>query len=268
MARRGWYPGAVIVLVAGSALQSRQLPPPEFDVVSIKRNTAGPEAGGGLRTLPDGTFTMTNLAIRSIILTAAPVPVRDVVGLPGWVMTERYDITAKPPAGATTDQRGEMFRRMFEERMQLKAHVEEREQNTFALVLDRADGRLGPQLTPSTLDCTARFPQEQAQADPKSRCGASMGPGTIVSGGVTMDALVRSLAGLAGGIVNNRTGLQGPYALTLGYAPRALGAPDSSPDAVPDFFTALREQLGLKLQPERSKVPVLVVDSIERPSEN
>ena len=115
----------------------------QFEVVSIKRNSSL-TTGGGMRSLPDGTTVMTNQPIRSIILSASPVPVREVEGLPDWVNTERYDITLKPPAGAAREQRGEMMRRMFVERTKLQAHVEDRERDVFALVVARSDGRLGP----------------------------------------------------------------------------------------------------------------------------
>lgn len=89
-----------------------------------------------------------------------------------------------------------------------------------------------------------------------------------MSGGTTMDVFVRTLAGLAGRIVNDRTGLTGTYALTLRYTPRAGDAPIGSVDNAPEFATALREQLGLRLRPERAQVPTLVVESISHPSEN
>jgi len=97
------------------------------------------------------------------------------------------------------------------------------------------------------------------------------GNGTIVSGSTTMDALVLSFAGLAGRQVFNRTGLKGNYSLTLKYAPpRTPGISSDAPlpDEAPEFFTALQEQLGLKLQAEKSLVPVFVIDRIERPTEN
>ena len=241
----------------------------EFEVVSIKRNPADADAAS-MRTLPDGTFVMINQTIRSIIMAAAPTPVRDVTGLPGWTSTERYDIIAKPPAGATPEQRSEMFRRMFEDRMQLEAHVEEREQTAFGLVVDRSDGRLGPQMSASPLDCTGSVPQVQppSMADAKNRCGLSATTGVIVSGGTTIEALVRVATGPAGGTVYDRTGLKGTYALTLRYAVRTADASAGGLYDAPEFATALREQLGLRLRPERTKVPTLVVDSISRPTEN
>jgi bla regulator protein blaR1 len=165
-----------------------------------------------------------------------------------------------------------MMRNMIVERMKLVGHVEERERTTFALVVARSDGRLGPQLTPSTLDCAPRAPAVPAtppvRGDGRSRCGMSMGRGTIESGGITMETLVRSLSGLAGGLVNNRTGLEGWYAVSLRFAPPVLTADPSTTDDAPQFVTALQEQLGLKLQPEKTKVPVFVVDHIERPTPN
>ena len=246
-----------------------------FEVVSIKRNP-GIDASGGIRNTPDGGMVMVNQPIRSILTGAAPVPVREVVGAPDWVMTERYDITTRPPAGSTREQRAEMMRTMFAERMKLVAHVEQRERDTFALVLARSDGRLGPNLKPSALDCsppppgTPPPPPPRLDADPRKRCGMRMSANQIVSGGIDMDRLVPSLSGLAGGLVNNRTGLKGTYELELNFSRPGLAPTDNRPALVdaPEFFTALQEQLGLKLEREKTMVPVLVIDSIERPSEN
>ena len=255
----------------------------EFDVVSIKRSDPNVIAGG-IRSLPDGTTIMTNQPIRSIIMAASPVQTTEVDGLPDWVMRDRYDLTAKPPAGATRDQIRQMWQAMFADRMKLKAHIEQRERDVFALVLARDDGKLGPQLKASTLDCS---PHPRGTATPPSppsprsdrpieeefmnRCGMLMGPGTIVSGGIKMDGLVGSLRGLAGGPVTNRTGLEGFYALTLKFARQeapGIQSNSAQADDLPDFFTALQEQLGLKLQHEKAMVPVFVIDHIDRPSDN
>ena len=247
---------------------------PEFEVVSIKKNN-GSQPGGGMRTSPDGTLMMTNQPIRSILTTAAPVPVRDVIGYPDWVITERYDVIAKPPAGATPEQRAAMWQAAFAERMKLRAHVEEREQDTYALVVARSDGRLGPELMRSTLDCAPRAagappppPPDVTSPDAyRTRCGAMFSGSTIVAGSLAMDSFVRTLGSMVGRLVNNRTGLEGGYSFTLRYAPRDA-PPSADPADPPDIFTALQEQLGLKLQPEKSKVPVFVIDHIERPTEN
>ena len=256
-----------------------QSKPAEFDVVSIKPHSPA-DNSGGMRTLPDDTFIMTGLPISSVILSASSVGSREVEGLPDRAKSERYDITVKPPPGSTREQRDEMWRTMFADRMKLAAHVEERERNTFALVVARSDGRLGPNLKPSTLDCNPPAqgtppppppPRPSSPNDFKNRCGGMFGQGVIVSGGMTMDRLVLSLRGLAGGEVEDRTGLQGSYAFELHYSRQRLGAaPDASAalDDAPEFFTAIEEQLGLKLMPQKKKLPIFIVDHIERPSEN
>ena len=278
----------LILVFASAAVFAQQPKPAEFDVVSIKPNTSG-ERGNAMRTLPDGTQVMTNTTIRRFILAASPVPAREVLGLPDWADSARYDVTLKPPAGATNDQHREMMRTMFAARMKLVAHIEQHERLVYSLVLARSDGRLGPELKKSTLNCGPRPPgtppeppppPRSGPPDPKefaTRCGMMFGATTIVTGGMPMNVFVNSLAGLAGGEVENQTGLEGFYAFTLKFSrQRGPGAPlDQSPNAVPaavddlpDIFTALQEQLGLKLVPGKKMMPVFIIDHIERPSEN
>jgi uncharacterized protein (TIGR03435 family) len=245
----------------------------QFDVVSIKPHRYDPSTGGGMRTLPDGAFMMTSQPISSILTAASPQPVREVSGYPDWVKNEQYDIVAKPAPGSnpTREQRNEMMRNMLVDRLKVAGHVEEVERKAFALVVARRDGRLGPQLKPPTLDCT---PQASAAAltptpppDAQRRCGMRMGPGTIESGGIKLDQLVNSFTGLAGGFVTNRTGLDGYYTVTLRFTPPRLSATGAPPDDdAPQFVTALQEQLGLKLVPEKMMVKIFVIDHIERPT--
>lgn len=257
------------------------MPAVAFDVVSIKRNL-NPQAGGGARTTPDGGQVMTNVTIRQFITAAAPGPVREVVGLPAWADAggEHYDVAVKPPAGSTPDDHRLMWHAMFAERMKLKAHIEEREETIYALVIARSDGRLGPQLKPSPLDC-ARPPAvphlplpdsatlEERIAVKMRECGALFGQGVIAVGGMRLTDVVRSLRGLVGGEVRDQTGLPGFYAFTIKFtSPRGGVAPKTTFNDAPDIFTAFQEQLGLKLRPEKGKVAILVVDHIERPTEN
>jgi uncharacterized protein (TIGR03435 family) len=152
-----------LLIASAAALAAQEAQPksaaPEFDVVSIKRNTSATPSGGA-RTLPDGSDVLINQPIRSLILAASPVQTREVVGLPDWATTERYDITLKPPSGMTSRasaagaaERRQMMQAMFAERMKLVAHVEQRERDVYKMLVARADGKLGPELKPSTLDC-------------------------------------------------------------------------------------------------------------------
>jgi len=274
------------VLAPGLAQVAAQAPTqPTFDVVSIKRVNELRQSGG-MRILPDGTVMMMNGSIGSLVNAASPVPItpRDIVGGPDWLWRELYDVTVKPPEGLTREQRAEMipmmWRAMFADRMKLVAHIEQREKDAFALVVARSDGRLGPELKPSTLDCTPNpnaTPQAPSQAlpslqDRQNRCGLSMSPGLMVSGGVTLDQFARNISGMAGGEVDNRTGLTGLYSVKMNFSLRRTAGAPLDPNAVddaPDLFTALQEQLGLKLQRgEKKSTPVFIIDSIERPSEN
>jgi uncharacterized protein (TIGR03435 family) len=284
--RPALYLALLAVSTAGAFAQS-PTPGPEFDVVSIKPNTSGTR-GGSARTLPDGTSVLVNQPIYSIILGASPVQTREVVGLPDWVTTERYDITLKPPPGgaprasaAGAAERRHMMLAMFRDRMKLVAHVEQRERDVYSLVIARSDGRLGPELKPSTLDCspatpgTPPPPLPPAPSSPNemlSRCGMMVGSGRMVSGGMPLNNLAGSLYGLVGGEVENQTGLAGFYSINLTYAPRrGAAAPLDATvpaDEAPDIFTAVQEQLGLKLVAGKKMMPVFVVDHIERPTDN
>jgi len=248
--------------LVGTALLAQSLPTQivgaQFEAVSIKPNRTG---GGGFNTAPDGSMRFTNMPVAALIRGAAPVPVEDVIGLPDWAKTEGYDVVAKTAPGAirTPERQREMMRNMFIERFKLVAHVEEVERPGFALVVARSDGRLGPQLTKTTLDC--------AGADEKLCQGDQLRfrAGSMEAHGLRMDIFAGSIRGQAGGPVTNRTGLDGWYDIRLTYSPTRLD-PDAPPDDGPQFVTALQEQLGLKLVPEKTKVRILVVDHLERPS--
>jgi uncharacterized protein (TIGR03435 family) len=258
----------------------------EFEAVSIKRNTSG-APGNNIRTLPDGTVIATNVDMSLIIRLALPVsmsvPMLQVLGLPGWAQTDRYDITAKPPeefTEPTAKQRSEMWHSVFVDRLKLQAHVEDRQRNTYALVLAHSNRKLGPQLKPSTLDCSVQPPDFTVTPPPRpsewaNRCGVVAGLTSVRSGGTTMDEFVAGAFTLAvGARVYNRTGLEGRYAVQLDFQvdqtrfPLPKGHPLQSSNDLPDIFTAVQEQLGLKLVPQKTKEPAFVVDHIERPSEN
>jgi len=268
---------SLLLTAASAGLSAQDSTHVEFDAVSIKRHE-GADLNMNMRSSPDGTMTFTNASVATVLAFASPVPMRDVIGLPDWASTERYDIIAKAPTGARRDQQRPMMRAMLTERLKLVAHMEQRQRDAFALMLRRADGRLGPQLTPSTLNCgSAPPPFSSAQGRPltvedfQKRCGiGGVGP-TMASGSITVDQLARFLSGPAGGEVEDHTGLMGRYAFTLTFSRQrlAVSPTDSTPtDDIPDLFTAVQEQLGLKLQHEKKMGAVYVIEHIERPTEN
>jgi uncharacterized protein (TIGR03435 family) len=266
----------------------------EFDVVSIKRHLDGDRSGGGGGTLRDGTVRMMNNPLIGILGGAYPSESGEYIGLPDWMRTDRYDVILKPPADvalaprasrARAEQNRVMMRKMFADRMKLVAHDEMREEPIYLLVLARQDGRLGPQLNPRP-DCRAEAaaaraggapPQPPPRTGPPSesevmsRCGGFFTAGRILSGGMNMPLLAAQLRGLVGRFVEDRTGLEGFYTIDLRFAPgRPLASVPaaSDPADAPEIFTALQEQLGLKLEPARKQLQVVVIDHIERPTEN
>ena len=241
----------VVALQMRPALLGAQTP--AFDVVSIKRSAPDALPGrGGLQ--PGGRYVLANGPPRILINVAYPTA-EEIIDAPDWVTFENYDVTAVPPPNATSDDLAAMMRSMLAQRFRLQAHVETRERPVYALTLARQDGKLGPNLRASK--CTA------GDAG-RAPCDARFGRGSIIARGFSMEWLAINLRGGAGRMVVDRTGLTGDYDFSLEYA-FGPPAPENAIDSQPALFTALQEQLGLKLEPAQAQVPVVVVERIERP---
>ena len=264
---------------------------PAFDVVSIRENKSGEQAQNSRRQ-PGGRIIMNNLSLRSLILGAFGLQPQQLAGGPDWIDSARFDITAQASGELAVTEPGTvgpmnlMMQRMLADRFQLAVHTERRELPIYALTMARSDRRLGPRIRTAAIDCQAvmNAMMKQAQAGgappaPAQRpdggpgCGMRLGPGSqLTAGGTSMAALARLLANPVGRLVLDRTGLTGGFDFDVEFAvdPAALagaGAPAADANA-PSIFTALEEQLGLKLQAERAPVEVLVIDRVERPTEN
>lgn len=257
---------AAMMIVATEAQQSQT-----FDVVSVRRSTSG-EVGGRIGIQPGGRFVMVNMEIRSLIGSGYPTDTSEFVNAPSWIFTEKYDITATAPPNTSRADMEPMFRALLAERFKFKGHYETREQPVYEMVLARADRALPAAVKTLDIDCDARrtaslrgekLPELAPLQNGMPPCSMSMSGTQLISNGMTMANFARSIQGSTGRVIVDRTGLTGHYAFTLNYtsAPR----PDSD---VPSVFTALEEQLGLKLQSSRGPVRVLVIDAIERPTEN
>jgi uncharacterized protein (TIGR03435 family) len=172
-----------------------------------------------------------------------------------------------------------MLRSLLAERYKLKAHTETRPQDVYALTIVRDDGQLGPGLRPAAADC-ATLTARAEQTGARDVCGLGSTGMAQVTGTMTVRGL--SIGQLAGFIsrdvrrrVVDRTGLTGAFDWTLTWTPQTLARPDLDrsrfPGIDPDgvtIFTALQEQLGLKLTASKQGVDVLVIDHIDRPTEN
>ena len=253
---------------------------PSFEVVSVKINRSGSQSQD-MRLLPGGRATVTNAPLRRVILTAYGMLPQQLIGGPAWLETERFDIVAQARENLAASAPGGapgraqlMLQRLLSERFNLVAHTETRELPIYELVVARADRRLGPRMSRSKHDCAARlesYGRGEAPMPPTSECGGSREPGRLWMRGASMPTLARSiLTGWTDRVVDDRTGLSGGYDLDLEFTPgsgTAAGASALAGDSV-SLFTALEEQLGLKLQATRSRITVLVIDRLELPTEN
>ena len=206
-----------------------------------------------------------------------------LVGGPGWIDSERFDIRAKGPEKVSRTDIPAMLRQLLEERFRLVVRRETRDAPMYALLLARRDGRLGAELTPSKLDCSSAEKQvltlgpgavDSSPADGTARCGLVStydGHGGLIAGGKRLIAdLVSSLVARLSAPVIDRTGLSGDYDFRLRWTPERLVNAPHDPAAKPSpmndgtsLFTALEEQLGLKLERQRGPVEHLVIERVE-----
>lgn len=283
----------VLSLVVASTAALAQSPADglRFEVVSIKRNTSNALGSNGSSDRPDGSFTLLNVPMMTLIAGAqfpsiAPI---DMIGLPEWAQRDRYDVSAKSPLSrpATPEERAAMHRAMLADRVKLATHVEKRQLQVYDLVLARADRRLGPGIKPSEVDCVAKAAADRAAADAAAAAGTPLqrpptdfnappavcGPvrvGDGLEGDLTMEFLGRMLRQTVGRPVVDKTGLKGSYRIKIQYDRALQRGPDTAPapDTLSSVFSALPDQLGLKLESSTADREVLVIDRVERPTEN
>ena len=247
----------ILALISGRAVA--QDPLPAFDVASVKPNVSG-EANGGSQVLPGGRFVATNAPVMLLLVAAYRMPASLIVDGPGWIRTQRYDVNAKaedvPDAGIPL-----MMQRLLRERFKLVAHRERREIPIYNLLFDRSDRRLGPRLTPSAADCDDPGTRRRQLPTGSPACGFTTSIGRLAGGAISIDLLASMLSTAVGRPVINRTQNDGVFDVAFEWSAFDDPLSDSGP-----IVTAIREQLGLKLEPARGSFEVLVIDSIERPT--
>jgi uncharacterized protein (TIGR03435 family) len=222
--------------------------PHAFEVASIKINNSG--SGQTSETTGPGRVTAVNTNISSLIQQAFGIKEFQISGAPGWVMIDKYDVAAT--TGTSKDLSGTELEPYFEsllaERFHLKYHRETKEIQVYALGVAKTGAKL-----------TAHA------GGGDSSNGINGGPGktSIKSTNVSMKAFAGTLGRRLDRMIIDDTGLTGGYDLMLEWAPNP--SPDSTE---PSLFTALQEQLGLKLESTKAPVEIIVIDNIEKPSEN
>jgi len=266
-----------LLLTGPAFLAGQSAPPaaadqrPRFDTASVKPNQS-PDAGINNRFSP-GRFAYVNTPLEVFVYSAYRFPSERVLGMPDWARRDKYDITAThdPQYAAFSLQQLAMLQRLLEERFSLQTHRETREMPVYELVRVRQDDQLGPRLRVSTLDCSPAAPSNRAQ------CGLRISTGLIDGKSVDWRNLVGQLPSAVGRTVIDKTGLQGLFELTLEWNPdpsvtrspeatAAATAAAATPGERVTIFTALQEQLGVRLQAARAPLEVLVIDRLERPT--
>jgi uncharacterized protein (TIGR03435 family) len=261
--------------------QSATAGKPKFEVASIKPNLSG-DRGNSITTPPGGRFSATNVSVQLLIRAAYRVQEFQILGAPGWTNSNGYDISAKAETGADPKQLEQRLQLLLEDRFSLKLHRETRELPVYALVVS-ADGFKLPESACTRRDPEIAQPLQAPGQKPTRYCGdmkfGREGPNrTIDAAGATMGPLTRIFSQMLGRPVVDRTGLAGKYDFQLEWAPElAANAPSPDDGAKPvqpadpngpSIFAALQKQLGLKLETTKGQAEVLIIDHVERPSEN
>jgi uncharacterized protein (TIGR03435 family) len=254
---------------------------PSFEVASIKPNNSS-DLGGQFGVRPDGQLIVRNNSLRNIIRNAYQLQNYQMVGGPPWLDNDRFDITAKTPGGQEVSfpAMAAMVQALLAERFKLVVHRETRELPIYALVLARPGSKPGPQVHVTTMDCSVLDAARRGGGPPpvfpagsRGFCGTRTTPGRLTASAILMSDLARNLSNAAGRMTVDKTGLTDRFDLDLEWTPDQLPPEGTLPPGVPrapvdgpSLFTAVQEQLGLKLDSQRGPVDVLVIDSAERPT--
>jgi uncharacterized protein (TIGR03435 family) len=287
----------VIQMIASAQTQSAVPDATErFEVATVRPNKTPVEGvvpRGGFQFVP-GRFQATQVTLQELIEFSYQLQPFEIFGGPGWTTSDRFDIAATmqpPPTGFdprdAPARNRRLIRAFLADRFTLVAHEERREMPVFTLAMARPDRKPGARLRPFEGVCAEKFAappslpaQLPSQLPPPSKepspCILGVGVGRLSARGMSLSDLSRSLATFAAirRRVIDRTGLTGQFDYDLEWTPIAApagvqaAAPTVSPDGPPNIFTALHEQLGLKLESAKDVIPVLVIDSASQPSEN
>jgi uncharacterized protein (TIGR03435 family) len=213
-------------------------------------------------------FTRINASVPVLIRFAFDLQSYQLVGGPEWLRTNFFDVDARADRPVSIEQRRLMLQSLLEDRFQLRSHRERRQMPVYTMVLARSDKRLGSNIA-SIDDCAKPVSLKEPADTPRS--------GARASGCGSMDNFARSVATQIGAPVSNKTGLAGLWQFIYYYAPdrsQFVGRQSLPPDLpasdpnLPSYEQALQEQLGLKLEAGRGPVDVLVIDSVQQPTEN
>lgn len=276
----------VAVVFGGAAVLSAQSAgaqaTPSFEVASIRQNHLSQREAirAFFRTSPTGDFEAIWARLRSLVILAYDVRDNQIVDEPEWFDTLRFDIVTKAPDGLNAGHTPAMIRRLLEDRFHLSVRRENRRGPVYSLEWrDSRSRRWGPSIRSPSADCDESFaPSRRSPTDAQGAANQSgcrpiwgFGPGWIFVRRAPLSSFVTFLATETDRPIIDNTGLTGTYDIDLKWSPE----PSRSPTVVggvpesavgPSIYTAIREQLGLRLQPINGEREVLVITRIERPT--
>lgn len=275
--------GVLCALGGVASIAQQPSSPPRFEVASIKVSTY---AGGAEPPSSPVRFVRVNSTLRELLRYAYDRPPFTVVGGPEWVGTERFDVDATSASPASPAQTRLMVQRLLADRFALKTSTRMQEMLVYFLRPARRDGQLGKQINKTTVDCaairaerlrTGKDAERPTDPDAPPVCTSFMRARPTANGvslryqtsGTSASELAAWLSPYVGRSVVDDTALAGEFNVDLTFAPST--GPSPLPDAPNDalsIFTAVQEQLGLKLESGRAAVEVLVIDSVGRPTPN
>jgi uncharacterized protein (TIGR03435 family) len=241
--------GMIVLLAAGAALAQPQDERPAYEAASVKLNTSG--TGNSSSHGSKGQIVFTNQTLKRLIERAYSVKPFQVTG-PGWMETVCFDIAAKYPPDTKDDNRSLMLRTLLEDRFKLAVHRESKEMPGYALVVAKSGFKLKP--------------VEPGGSDTNSNGGHVR---TLTAKKTSMAQLADLVARWLGEIVVDKTAIDGVYDFEFRWTNDDQTPNGTDAEAAPSLLTALQETLGLRLQPQKVPVEIVVVDHVERvPSEN
>ena len=286
-----------VVSAMGTGLRA-QAPRPTFDVVSIKPCKADPNFPPGAPGDPSGEYSSPGrlrIACRSLVgvindayigyadgrLKSESIPLE---GGPAWLDSDFYEITATAAGAPSVGMMlGPMMQVLLEDRFQLKVHFQAKEGAVYFLSAARGGPKLQPFTEGTCVPYSTPLPKLQPGQEVCRYLISVRSTAGMQAQGATLDAFSKLLRGVLGRPVINKTGITGRFDIRVQFSregtrladirpvgPAPINVPPaaSDPTGQPSIFTALQEQLGLRLESGRGPVEMLVIDSIEKPREN
>jgi uncharacterized protein (TIGR03435 family) len=250
--------------------------PAQFEVAAIRLNTGGGPGRGNIGAAPGGRVIVTNVPVRLMIRFAYNIQDFQISGGPSWMNTDNYDVNAKAPGNVPFQQVRPLVQSLLEDRFKLVVHHETKEMPVYELV--PAKGGLKVTMSKEG-SCVVPDPKNLPKpGDPLPHfCGnTGIRPNLIEAYGVPMGRFVAALSNVLGRTVIDKSGVTGNVDINLEFAPDEInpsgaagpGATAASDSSKPSIFSAIQEQLGMKLESAKAPGDMLVIDHLERPSEN